>query len=139
MLSYYYEVDNIFIIKIGVKMYNIIFYQDRNGKSEIFKFMKELDKKALTSKNERIMLKQLRLHINILESLGTRAGKPFVKYIQDDIWEIRPGNNRVLFFVWIDNNIVLLHHFRKKTNKTPKSEILKAINKMKDWKERNVE
>jgi phage-related protein len=118
-------------------MYNIIFYQDKNGKSEVFEFIKELDKKALTSKNERIMLKQIRLHINILKSLGTRTGEPFVKHIQDDIWEIRPGHNRILFFTWIENNIVLLHHFRKKTNKTPSKEISKAISEIKDWKERN--
>lgn len=118
-------------------MNDIIFYQDIRGCSELLEFIEMLNNKADSSKNERIMLKQLRFYINMLESLGTRAGEPFVKHIQDEIWELRPGTNRVLFFSWYENKIVLLHHFRKTTNKTPKSEIEKAINEIKDWKGRN--
>jgi phage-related protein len=118
-------------------VYDIIFYQDNKGYSELLEYIKILNTKACKSKNERIMLKQIRFYINILERLGTRAGEPFIKHIQDEIWEIRPGNNRILFFAWYDNKIVLLNHFRKATNKTPKKEIEKAINKIKDWKERN--
>ena len=118
-------------------MYEIIFYQDNKGYSELLEFIEILNSKANSSKNERIMLKQIRFYINILEKLGTRAGEPFTKYIQDEIWEIRPGNNRILFFAWYDNKIVLLHHFRKTTNKTPTYEIERAINEIKDWKGRN--
>lgn len=118
-------------------MYEIIFYEDSKGFSELLEFIKILNNKATTSKNERIMLKQIRFYINILENLGTRAGEPFVKHIQDEVWELRPGNNRILFFAWCKNKIVLLHHFRKTTNKTPKSETQKALNEIKDWKGRN--
>ena len=118
-------------------MYDIILYQDNSGSSELLEFIEDLDKKAATSKYERVMLKQIRFYINILELNGTRAGEPYVKHIQDDIWEIRPGNNRILFFTWIDNRVVLLHPFRKTTNKTPKSEIEKAQREIIDWKGRN--
>lgn len=118
-------------------MYEIIFYRDESGYSELLDFITDLNNKAGTSKNERIMLKQIRFYINILENLGTRAGDPFVKHIQDEVWELRSGNNRILFFTWYENKIVLLHHFRKTTNKTPRSEIEKALNEIKDWKGRN--
>ncbi|OGO82431.1 MAG: hypothetical protein A2Y21_01325 [Clostridiales bacterium GWC2_40_7] len=118
-------------------MYEVLFYNDGNGCSELTDLIEELNKKASVSKNERIMLKQIRFYINILESLGTRAGEPFVKHIQDEVWELRPGNNRILFFAWVRNKIILLHHFRKTTNKTPRGEIEKAMNEIKDWKERN--
>ena len=85
---------------------------------------------------ERIILKQIRFYINILEKLGTRAGENFVKHIQDEVWELRPGNNRILFFAWYENKIVLLHHFSKTTNKTPKREIKKALYEIEDWKRR---
>ncbi|HHX13686.1 MAG TPA: type II toxin-antitoxin system RelE/ParE family toxin [Clostridiales bacterium] len=117
-------------------MYNIIFYKDKNGVSDILDLITELNNKAVTSKDERIQLKQIRFHINILEKLGTRAGEQFVKHIQNRIWELRPGYNRILFFAWFENNIVLLHFFRKSANKTPKSELEKAIKKMEDWEER---
>jgi phage-related protein len=118
-------------------VYEIIFYQDAKGHSELLEFIEMLNTKAASSKNERIMLKQIRFYINILENLGTMAGEPFVKHIQDEVWEIRPGYNRILFFTWYNNKIVLLNYFRKTTNKTPKSEIEKAINEIKDWKGRN--
>ena len=48
------------------------------------------------------------------------------KHLDDDIWELRPGNNRVLYFYFKDDTFVLLHQFRKKTQKTPKRELDRA-------------
>jgi len=48
------------------------------------------------------------------------------KHIENDIWELRPGNNRIFYFYHKDNTYVLLHIFRKKTQKTPKREIIRA-------------
>jgi phage-related protein len=118
-------------------VYEVIFYEDSKGHSSVLDFIVILNNRAFTNKNVRIMLKQVRYHINILERLGTWAGEPFVKHVQDKIWELRPGNNRILFFVWKDNKIVLLHYFRKKSNKTPQREIDIAMNRQKDWIERN--
>ena len=50
--------------------------------------------------------------------------------------ELRPGNNRVLFFYHKDDTYVLLHQFRKKTQKTPRREIDKAKIERDDWKSR---
>lgn len=52
------------------------------------------------------------------------------------IWELRPLRDRILFFAYIDNKIVLLSHFQKKTQKTPKREIKKAEKLMNDYIER---
>ena len=52
---------------------------------------------------------------------------------KDDIWELRPGNNRVLFFYHKDDTYVLLHHFRTKTQKTPPREIERAKSERDDW------
>ena len=62
--------------------------------------------------------KQISLYIQLLEDI--------TKHIDDDIWELRPGNNRVLYFYFKNDTFVLLHQFRKKTQKTPKREIDKA-------------
>lgn len=47
-------------------------------------------------------------------------------FLEDGIWELRPGNNRVFYFFYENNTFVLLHQFRKKSQKTPKREIEKA-------------
>ena len=54
-------------------------------------------------------------------------------HLEEDIWELRPGNNRVLYFYHRDDTYVLLHQFRKKTQKTPRREIEKAKSERDDW------
>ena len=55
----------------------------------------------------------------------------YIKYLRDDIYEFRVnyGNNefRLLFIYDGDTIVVLLNCFKKKTQKTPNSEIEKAI------------
>ncbi len=55
------------------------------------------------------------------------------KHIDEDLWELRPGNNRIFYFFYNDNCFVLLHSFRKKAQKTPRREIDKAKAKRDDY------
>ena len=63
--------------------------------------------------------------------LQERVSKKFVKFIRDGIYEVRAnhdGNIYRTFFIFDDGNIVMLFNgFQKKTQKTPESEIKKAI------------
>ena len=61
------------------------------------------------------------------------AVEAITKHLEDDIWELRPGSNRVLYFFHKDDTYVLLHQFRKKTQKTPRREIDKAKAERDDW------
>lgn len=118
-------------------MYKILMYKDNRGNCPTSEFMKELDRKSITSKSDKIQLKQIKAHIKILKESGTRVGEEFVKKINGDLWELRPGNNRIFFFGWSGNTFVLLHNFYKKTKKTPKREIEKARRELDDWVSRN--
>lgn len=117
-------------------MYEIIFYEDKNGYSELYEKLMELSKKSTRVKNDRIQFNQIVLHIELLKRQGTKLPNNIAKHIQEDIWELRPGNNRILYFYFKDNKFVLLHMFRKETQKTPKREIEKAIREIKDYKNR---
>ena len=114
-------------------MFNIEFYEKDNGESEIWNFLEELRKKAHTNKDARIQHKQIALYIQLLQDNGTRLPENITKHIEDGIWELRPGNNRVFYFFFEKDIFVLLHHFRKKTQKTPKSEIEKAKFERRDY------
>lgn len=107
-------------------MYNIEFYEDANGISEVWDFLEALRIKSNSNKDARIQHKQLSLYIQLLQDYGTRLPENITKHLEDDIWELRPGNNRVLYFYHKDDTYVLLHHFRKKTQKTPRREIEQA-------------
>lgn len=60
-----------------------------------------------------------------------RLSTKFVKYVENGIFEIRAehcGEIFRVFFIFDEGNIVLLFNgFRKKTKKTPRKEIEKAI------------
>jgi len=118
-------------------MFEVHFYEDKHGEQPIKKLLIELRDKARTSKNDRIQYEKILAYIRSLENHGTRLGEPLVKHIGGDIWELRPLAHRILFFYWKDNKFILLHHFIKKTNKTPAKEIKQAERNLKDHKERN--
>ena len=77
--------------------------------------------------------------MKILKEHGTRVGEPYVKHIEDEIWELRPLRDRILFVGQDGNRFILLHYFMKKTQKTPKREIEQAKRNMKDFVERSIE
>ena len=113
--------------------YNIIFYEKQNGESEIWNFLEELRIKSATNKDARIQYNQALLCIELLKNNGTRLPSNISKHIDKDIWELRPGKNRIFYFYCDNNSFVLLHSFRKRSNKTPRREIIKAKSNRNDY------
>ena len=66
-----------------------------------------------------------------------RVNARFVKYLRDEIYELRAehgGNIFRVFFIFDDGNVVMLFNgFQKKTQKTPEKEINKAIQLKKEY------
>lgn len=118
------------------KKFEIEFYTDQNGKCDISDFIDELDSKAETNKDARVQLRQVLFCIDMLSKNGNNLSTNIAKHINDEIWELRPGKNRVLYFFQKNDKYVLLHHFVKKTQKTPKKEIEKAKKEMFDYIDR---
>lgn len=104
-------------------MYNIEFYEDSNGRSELWEFLESLRVKAATNKDARIQYKQISLYIQLLEDNGTRLNENITKHLDDDIWELRPGNNRVLYFYFQNDTFVLLHQSARKLKKLPSAKL----------------
>ncbi len=114
-------------------MYRVEFYETADGKSELWNFLEELRMKAVTSKDARIQHKQISLYIQLLQDNGTHLNEKITKHLEDGIWELRPGYNRIFYFFFENDTFVLLHHFRKKSQKTPKREIEKAKSERSDY------
>lgn len=113
--------------------YDIIFYEKRDGTAPVWDFLENLRTKSFTSKDARIQYKQATLYIELLQNNGTYLPETITKHIEDNIWELRPGNNRIFYFYNDNNNYVLLHTFRKKTKKTPRREIEQAKSERNDY------
>ena len=117
-----------------LKKYEIEIYEDKKGQSQIMDWIKELDRNP--TKENKSTLKKLYYQMERLEYDGTFVGEPLVKQIEGKLWELRPIPNRVFFATLEDNQLILLHQFRKKTQKTPKKEIEQAKRELADWLER---
>lgn len=122
------------VIGASMKKYEIEFYEDNKGQSQIVNWIKELDSNP--TKENKSTLKKLYYQMERLEYDGTFIGEPLVKQIEGKIWELRPIPNRVFFATLEDNQLILLHQFRKKSQKTPKREIEQAKRELADWLER---
>ncbi len=116
-------------------MYAIEFYEDAKGRKPVREYIRELAQK--TDKDSRIKTDKIRDYIKALRRYGKALGEPYIKHLDGDIWELRPISDRIFFAGWINGSFVLLHHFQKKTQKTPKREIEQAKREFADWKERN--
>ena len=114
-------------------MYRIIFYEKEDGVSDTWVFLEKLRIASTANKDARIQYNQVLLYIQLLAENGTRLPANITKHITDGIWELRPGKNRIFYFFFQNDTFVLLHTFRKKTQKTPKHEIEKAISERKDY------
>ncbi len=114
----------------------IYFYKDKNGKEPVLEYLKEL--LSQNGKDNRIKAAKIQDYINILSEHGTKIGEPYIKHIEGEIWELRPLRDRIFFVAWVNNSFVLLHHFMKKTQKTPNKEIEKAKRELNDLKERGL-
>ena len=117
-------------------MYSVRFYRDSHGRRPIAEYIAELAQKG--DKDSRIKLNKIRDYIKALSLYGTQAGEPYMKHLDGDIWELRPIRNRILFSAWYQGGFILLHHFMKKTQKTPAREIQRAKQNLSDLIERGV-
>lgn len=117
-------------------MHKVYFYQDKNGVQPVKKYLDTLEIRSFKTKEDRIKYNKIDQYIEILQKYGTMAGFPYVKHLNGELWELRPLNDRILFFCWDRGSFILLSHFVKKTQKTPKQEIRKAQKRMNDFKER---
>jgi phage-related protein len=118
-------------------LFDVEFYEKADGSSQVRDFIDDLQEKSATSKDARMRLKKTVTYIDALAQYGSRVGYPTVKHLVDDIWELRPLDDRILYFFAKGNTYVLLHTFVKKTQQTPPAEIEQAKREMKDYLERS--
>jgi phage-related protein len=112
-------------------MYEVVFYKDKNGNEPVKEYLQDLARQG--GKDSRIKLNKIQDYIEALKAYGTTMGEPYMKHLGGEIWELRPIRDRILFTAWRGSKFLLLHHFVKKTRKTPKQEIEQAKRNLADF------
>lgn len=113
-------------------MYRIELYEDKNGYSEINEYFEKLQKSK--SKDDRIKANKIDMYLRLLAKYGLSLKEPYIKHIDDEIWELRPLRDRLLFAYYNVDTFIVLNYFVKQTKKTPKREIEKAKNLLAEYK-----
>lgn len=80
------------------------------------------------------------LTVELLETHGTGIGMPQARALGNGLFELRAkvGSNvyRVIYFHWKGRTFGLLHGFTKKDQRTPKREIVIALERRAEWMRR---
>ena len=116
-------------------LYEVIPYRTESGNVPLYNFVQALAKDGNPNQ-----LAKIHLYESYLKQYGMEMKKIIpksIKHIRGEIYELRPGKNRIFFFaVTTEDKFVLLHGFKKKSNTTPKEQIEKAEQEWKDYKRR---
>ncbi len=100
-------------------------------------YYNEKVKKDLFNWPQKLLAKYLRI-IDLMEQEGPDLGMPFTRPMGEGLFEIRAkageGIGRAFFCILIHKEIVILHEFIKKTNKTPRKELEIVKERIKELK-----
>lgn len=112
-------------------MYEIEVYTTESGRCPVKEYLGELAKGGNQKE-----ITQIKLFIKRLEGYGPGVNDAYpetIRKLTDEIWELRPGKNRVFFCTFTGKKVVLLHAYRKFKQKTPPNEIGKAEQERNDY------
>jgi len=106
-------------------MWSILFYKDHRGKCPPLDFIEGLP-----------VMEQAKIRntLRLLQEFGTSLGMPHAKPIQGKLWELRPGGTRLFYFAYIEKQFIILHGYRKQSQKAPSREIEIALRRMEELK-----
>lgn len=106
---------------VDAQGWSIVFYAEPSGSDPVGEFLSSLDLR--TQARFEWSIEQLILR-------NTQAREPLVKHLEGRIWELRRESNtnifRLLYALLPGRRILFLHGFQKKTQKTPRREIVIA-------------
>lgn len=101
----------------------IVFYKDHRDRCPVLEFINDLP-----------IMEQAKIRnaLRLLREFGTQLGMPHTRHIQGKLWELRPGGIRLFYFTYIEEQFVILHGYRKQSQKTPAKEIKIAFQRMEE-------
>ena len=97
---------------------NIYYFVDERGKKPVKEFIDSLPVKE-----------QAKVFAYLVELLqqGHNLRRPITDYLSEGIYELRPKGNRIFYFFFLKDSVVLVHAIRKKTARIPKDDLMLCL------------
>ncbi|HXK32839.1 MAG TPA: type II toxin-antitoxin system RelE/ParE family toxin [Dehalococcoidia bacterium] len=113
-------------------MTEVVLYADARGEEPVYDYIERLGRSrpAEAAAIER--------YIDLLEEKGERLRYPFASAIdkKDRLFQLRPGNHRIAYGLH-EGKYVLVHAWRKQSQKLDARELGTARRRFDDWKRRH--
>lgn len=105
---------------------------------EVQEFYEDLRaRKNRGDKNAKVMFEKINYCMARVEISGTRAGERIIKNLKgkenDNLYELRPLDERIFCCLWDGNTFVLLSHYTKDDDETDLIELAKARRLRDKW------
>ena len=97
--------------------WSVVLYKDSRGRSPVAEYLNVLPVAEQAAAEEVFRL---------LREFGLSLGMPHAKPVSGKLWELRPGANRFFYFAYVGRRFVILHAYRKQSQKTPPQELALA-------------
>ena len=107
--------------------WKVEFYRDARGHSPAWEFLQQLPG---------VERAKLLAVIDLLQEFGVSLRFPHTRLIEKGLWELRAGPGRLFYVALVGRRLVILHGYRKKSQKAPRREIEAALRRWADLLER---
>jgi phage-related protein len=87
---------------------------DNRGNKPIIEFIESLSFNDQT---------KVLAYIRELKKQRNNLHRPMADYLGNDIYELRPKDNRIFYFFYLKNNVVLVHAIKKRTKRILRSDL----------------
>lgn len=106
-------------------MVKVLLYETKRGEKPVEGFIKKLNSSTVA---------KLIHTIDLLEKHGYKLGLPHSKRLITNIYELRiRGKEEIrILYTFKESKVYLLHAFKKKSQKTPKKEVVTSLNRLKN-------
>jgi phage-related protein len=116
---------------------DILYYSDSRGCQPVYDWIQHI-KKHEPALHRKVYQTQVMLRENGRQIQSGEVKKKNIKKLKGtDIWQIRINDDRILFFYFDADSIVMTNQFRKKQNNTPPNEIIRAENRREEFLKNN--
>jgi len=98
----------------------IYYFIDKRGRSPVEEFLN-----IVTDKEKG----KIFAYLVELQRQGHNLRRPMADYLGHGIYELRPKDNRIFYFFFLEDAAVLVHAIKKKTDKVPENDLCLCINR----------
>ncbi|MHB0875410.1 MAG: type II toxin-antitoxin system RelE/ParE family toxin [Anaerolineae bacterium] len=103
------------------RTWRIEFYSDSRERIPAYEFIQ-----SLAPQDHAACLRAL----DLLAHYGPRLSMPHARHIEGKLWELRAGPGRLFYFLDVGQTFIVVHGYRKKSQRAPKREVQTAIRRM---------